>query len=119
MAKANLENEKFGIEIEVTGQTRAKIANAVKEAVNGTITTRNSGAYDATVITDRQGRNWKAQNDASITTVNGHKGSEIVSPILIYPNDIETLEAVIRKVREAGAAPHPSCGIHYAESVIM
>jgi len=112
MAKANLENEKFGIEIEVAGQTRAKIAQAVKEAVNGTITARNTGAYDATVITDRQGRNWKVQNDASITKVNGHIGSEIVSPVLVYPNDIQTLEAVIRKVRETGAQPHSSCGIH-------
>gem|GEM_PF-3362074 len=43
MAKANLENEKFGIEIEVAGQTRAKIAQAVKEAVDGTITAINSG----------------------------------------------------------------------------
>ena len=110
--KANLDGEKFGIEIEVAGQARAKIAKAVAEATGGTITARNVGPYQATLVKDEKSREWKIHNDASIATVNGHKGSEIVSPVLTYPNDIEMLKAVIRKVREVNGIAHSSTGIH-------
>ena len=110
--KANLEGERFGIEIEVAGQARAKIAKAVADATGGTITAQNQGPLQATIVKDEKGREWKIHNDASIATVNGHKGSEIVSPVLTYPDDIETLKAVIRKVSEAGAQVPGSTGIH-------
>lgn len=36
---------------------------------------------------------------------------EFVTPILKY-DDLETLQAIIRKFREIGGVPHASCGIH-------
>ena len=110
--KANLDGERFGIEIEVAGRPRHTIAQAVANAVGGNITATNIGPYAATIVRDEKGREWKILNDSSIAIVNRHKGSEIVSPILIYPDDIEMLKEVIRKVREAGAIAHKSTGIH-------
>ena len=111
-SKANLDSENFGIEIETAGQSRAKIAQAVAEATDGRITSSNEGVYDATIVTDNQNREWKIHNDGSIATVNRHRGSEIVSPVLTYPNDIEILQNVIRKVRSVGALPHNTCAVH-------
>ena len=110
--KANLNGERFGIELEITGQARAKIAKAVAETTGGRITARNVGPYQATLVTDEQGREWKILNDASLNTVHRHRGSEIVSPVLTYPDDIEMLKAVIRKVKEAGGQVDFSTGIH-------
>jgi len=113
MAKrTNLDGERFGIEIEVAGCLRRKIAQAVAEAVNGYVIATNVGPYNATLVRDEEGREWKILNDVSIATINRHKGSEIVSPILTYPDDIELLKTIIRKVREAGAIAHRSTGIH-------
>src|SRR5690606_4599361 len=37
---------------------------------------------------------------------------ELVSPILTYREDIETLQELVRKLRKAGAFTNTSCGIH-------
>jgi hypothetical protein len=37
---------------------------------------------------------------------------ELVSPILTYQEDIETLQELVRKLRKAGAFTNTSCGIH-------
>ena len=110
--KANLDGERFGIEIEVAGCQRHLIAQAVAEAVNGHVAATNFSYYNATLVMDEQNREWKILNDSSIATVNRHKGSEIVSPILTYPDDIELLQEVVRKVRAAGGVPHKSCSTH-------
>jgi hypothetical protein len=110
--KADLTGERFGIEIETAGQSRTKVAQAVVEATNGRITARNQGPYQATIVRDEKGRDWKILNDASIDHLNGHSGNEIVSPVLTYPDDIEMLKTVIRNVREAGATASKNCGIH-------
>ena len=110
--KANLDGERFGIEIEVAGQSRSIIADAVAEATNGRITSRNEGVYNATIVTDNQNREWKIHNDNSIATINRHRGSEIVTPILVYPDDIEILQEVIRNVRAAGCIPDKTCSVH-------
>ncbi len=110
--KANLDGERFGIEFETAGQSRSKIAQAVAEATGGRITARNVGPYQATLVMDEKNREWIIHNDASIATINRHRGSEIVSPVLTYPDDIEMLKAVIRKVRETGVVVHHSAGIH-------
>ena len=36
---------------------------------------------------------------------------EFVTPVLKY-EDLDTLQAIIRKFREIGGVPHSSCGIH-------
>jgi hypothetical protein len=40
---------------------------------------------------------------------------ELVSPILSYREDIETLQELVRRLRKAGGFANASCGIHYAK----
>ena len=108
---ATIQEQRFGVEIEVAGVARHTIAEAVAEAVEGRITATHSYGYDATIVTDPQGREWKIQNDGSIATVGGHRGSEVVTPVLTY-TDIPLLQEVARKVKAAGALGHRSCAIH-------
>ncbi len=105
---ATIQEQRFGVEIEVAGVARHTIAEAVAEAVEGRITATHLAGYDATIVTDPQGREWKIMNDGSIPIVNGHRGSEIVTPVLAY-EDIELLQRVARKVRSTGAIANRSC----------
>ena len=107
-----IQEQKFGVEIEVAGVARSRIATAVAEAVQGRITATHCFGYDATVVADSQGREWKVQNDNTIPLLNGHKGSEIITPVLTY-SDLELIQSVVRKVRDTGAtSPSNSCGVH-------
>ena len=108
---ATIQEQKFGVEIELTGVARHTIAEAVAEAVEGRITATHRYGYDETIVTDQQGREWKIQNDGSIAIVNGHRGSEIVTPILTW-EDIPLLKQVIPRVKATGAIPHRSASIH-------
>ncbi len=104
-------NQRFGVEIETVGCERAKIAKAIAEVVIGQISLDPTGAYNATLVTQTDGRIWRIQNDASVATVNGVKGSEIISPILLY-SDIENLQKIVRAVRNAGCKTSSSCSVH-------
>ena len=110
---STIQNQQFGVEVEVAGVARNILATAVEQSTGGTITATNSQRYNATIITDTNGREWKVQNDSSIEYLNGTAGSEIVSPILTY-QDIPLLQNVIRSLRNAGAKtpPSTSCHIH-------
>ena len=113
---------KFGIEIEMTGITRSKAAKVIADYLGGTITKLND--YYGTYKIAADNRVWKVMYDGSIYTqkkVNGQKVSagkeysvELVSPILTYKEDIETLQEIIRKLRKAGAfSEQQNCtGIH-------
>jgi len=100
----------FGIEIEATGISRRDAAEAIRRVVGGTVTFEG-GAYDAWHVEDAQGRVWKAVRDASVTGAYGGSMAEVVSPVLVY-DDIETLQAVVRSLREANGRPDESCGVH-------
>ena len=123
-----MENKDFlksnlGIEIEMTGITRRKAAKVVAEHLGGTIEELND-YYKTFRITAPDGRKWKIMYDGSINTqkkVGGDKVSaskeysvELVSPILTYEKDIESLQEMIRKLRKAGAfSGQQNCtGIH-------
>lgn len=107
--------KKFGIEIEFTGITRNQAARVAAEHLGGRADYSNT-------VTDRNGRKWKFVSDGSIRPekkVGGRKVAasneykvELVSPILTYREDIETLQELIRKLRKAGAFANDSCGIH-------
>ena len=107
-------NSKFGIEIEFTGITRQQAARIATEHLGG----RASGD----TVTAPDGRQWKFTFDGSITCqrrVNGRRTSagsdhsvELVSPILKYREDIDTLQELVRKLRQAGAFTNNKCGIH-------
>lgn len=111
----------FGIEIEFTGITRAAAAKVAAAHLNG----RNvhiGGSYDTYEVTTADGRKWKIVRDSSIKPQKKEGGVkvsasdlykvELVSPILNYRNDIETLQELIRKLRKAGGFTNESCGIH-------
>lgn len=54
-----IQDYNFGIEIEMTGQTRAKAAEVVA-GYFGTVPEHIGGAYDKYGIRDTQGRLWQA-----------------------------------------------------------
>jgi len=108
-------NQKFGIEIEMTGLTRQRAAEVVAEHF-GTQTFCPGGGYDAWGAKDSQGRTWKFVSDASIDVQRKNPGQpaeavELVSPICEY-EDIPTVQELVRKLRTAGAISNKACGIH-------
>lgn len=111
----------FGIEIEFTGITREKAARVAAELLQGTYS-EGGTYYDAKKVTAPDGRVWKFMYDGSINCQSKESGRkisagreysvELVSPILSYQQDIETLQELIRQLRHAGAFVNTSCGIH-------
>ena len=114
-------NNRYGIEVEFTGITRTQAAKVAAEFLNGTVTSTGD-YYDTKRVTAPDGRVWKLMSDASIKTqkkVNGRLTDadktysvELVSPILTYREDIDTLQELIRRLRKAGGFANSSCGIH-------
>ena len=114
-------NKNFGIEIEFTGITRNEAAKVAAEYLNGTVT-NTSDYYDTKKITTADGRVWKIMSDGSIScqkrqgrqkvAATREFSVELVSPILTYQDDIETLQELVRRLRKAGAFINNSCGIH-------
>jgi hypothetical protein len=98
---------RFGIEIETVGASKEALANAIKSVVGGEV-------YGTTVRA-ADGRDWKVVHDASLS---GYNNGEVVSPILGY-DDLETVQNIVRALREAGGRSDSSCGIHYALAVVM
>lgn len=115
-----MRNQTFGVEIEMTGITRAQAAKTIAEYF-GTSCTGRERAYDAYTAKDSQGRTWKAMSDSSIYAERKACGdrisagslykTEVVTPILHY-EDIEDLQEILRRLRKAGALVNDTCGIH-------
>ena len=121
-----IQNQNFGVEIELTGITREQGAKVISEYFHGTSIGHLSDGYDTWTAKDRKGRTWKCSRDISIrpeTRSNGRTNQlsegrtrsdhrcEVVTPILQY-EDLEDLQEIVRKLREAGAIANNSCGIH-------
>lgn len=121
MANTDFLSKNFGFECEFTGITRNKAAKVVAEYLGGTIE-KTGDSYDTHKVTAPDRRVWKLVYDGSIVTekkVNGQRVAadktysvELVSPILTYREDIETLQEIIRRLRKAGAFVNSSVGIH-------
>ena len=118
-----MKNQTIGVEIEMTGITKAEAAEVAVNFLGGRITRAYDG-YDTYNIIAPDQRVWKIMNDASINTMKNTKGKlkainnkdysvELVTPILGY-DDIETLQELIRRLRKAGAVSDSElqCGIH-------
>lgn len=116
----DLHDQNFGIEIEMTGITREQAAK-ITAAYFGTRSAYEGTYYGVYTAKDSQGRKWKFMSDGSIHTERKERGRlvsadnnysvEMVSPICQY-RDIETIQEIVRRLREAGAVSNKSCGIH-------
>lgn len=106
----------FGIEIELTGLSRQRAALVLAEYF-GTRLHHEGGSYDTYSVPDNQGRSWKIVSDASINaecrwgTADPTYRVEFVSPICKYI-DIESIQEIIRRLRNVGAISNESCGVH-------
>ena len=115
-----MRTQRFGIEIEMTGITRKKAAEAIAEYF-GTESFYLGTYYKTYGAKDRQGRTWKATYDSSIIAQKKSGGRtvqaadeykcEVVSPILTY-EDMADLQEIIRRLRHSGAFVNSQCGIH-------
>ncbi len=115
-----LKEQRFGIEIEMTGITRAQAAE-VAAAYFGTESSHIGSYYDTYAALDRQGRQWKFMSDGSITAerkagnqrigAGSEYRTEMVSPICSY-EDIIPIQEIIRELKKHGAITNKTCGIH-------
>ena len=116
-----MKHTKFGVEIEFTGITRKQAAEIAAAFFGSGVSHRNS--YDRYTTLDASGRTWTFMSDASIPAMrkergrrihaNGEYQVELVTPILTYEQDMDTLQQLVRKLRKAGAFTDPqNCGIH-------
>ena len=115
-----IKNQNFGVEIEFTGTTRKKAAEALAEYF-GTTAEHLGTAYDTHGVKDSEGRVWKLMRDSSIRAEKKSGGRsvsagdeykvEFVTPILRY-EDMDTFQECIRVLRRAGGYVNFSCGMH-------
>ncbi|WP_270809998.1 amidoligase family protein [Hungatella effluvii] len=112
--------QRFGIEIEMTGVSREQAAQVAAHFF-GTTARYVGTYYDVYAATDSLRREWKFMSDSSITpqrmvqgeiigASNSYK-TEMVSPICRY-EDIVLIQELVRNLRKAGALTNGSCGIH-------
>ena len=117
----DMKAQKFGVEIEMTGLTRATAAEVLAEHF-GTAPRHVGGSYDEYAVLDEQGRKWKLVSDGSISAEVKRGSSriptndyaykvEFVTPICDY-DDITAIQEIVRKLRSAGAVSNSSCGMH-------
>ncbi len=115
-----IQNQNFGIEIEMTGITRSRAAEVI--ALYFETQSEYEGThYDTYIVRDGEDRKWKLMSDASIDcqrsegqrriSADRSYSVELVSPICRY-EDITVVQKLVRKLRSAGAFVNPSCGIH-------
>ena len=115
-------NHKFGVEIEFTGITRMKAAE-VAAAYFEVSFIQPQGRTNSHIVTASDGRQWSFTHDGSvicqrkergrIVSASGDYSVELVSPILTYHADINTVQELVRRLRKAGGFTNGSCGIHF------
>ena len=123
MPSIDLKDQYFGCEIEMTGLTRQKAAEAVA-SLFGTMArqTHESRTYDPWEVIDNEGKKWRFVYDSSIHASHrigrqqlpisdGTYKVEMNSPKLEY-SEMKKLQEVIRTLRHAGAVVNDSCGMH-------
>ncbi len=113
----DMREQKFGIEIELTGITREKAAEVIGTYL-GSPSHYDGGFYKEYSVMDEQNRKWKVMYDSSImakkkngTRANDDYKVEFVSPICEY-SDIPRIQEIIRQLRHAGAVAGENSGIH-------
>ena len=121
MSEIGIKDQCFGVEVEMTGITRRRAAEALAEYF-GTTPQYLGTYYDTWGVTDPEGKVWKLMSDGSIRaerkTTGGYESVgrgeyqvEMVTPKLTYA-ELPKLQECVRRVRKAGAKANNSCGIH-------
>lgn len=116
----DMKEQRFGVEIEMTGITRQEAA-AIAASYFDTTSRYDGTFYKTYSALDSQNRQWKFTYDSSITAqrkigrtiteASDEYKTEMVTPICRY-EDIETIQELVRKLRSAGAIVNKKCGIH-------
>ncbi|MDB8774690.1 MULTISPECIES: amidoligase family protein [unclassified Ruminococcus] len=116
-----LKKQNYGVEVEFTGISRKMAADAVAEIIGTAASRPDRTCYQTRTIQDSQGRKWKVMRDSSIHPIRkvGTENMdeyrvEFVTPVLKY-EDLDTLQAIIRKFREIGGVPHSSLDYNLKE----
>jgi hypothetical protein len=104
----------------MTGLSRQRAAQVLSEYF-GRPASFDGGYYGEYSVLDSQSRRWKVMSDGSIKTekkegrqivsADNTYSVELVSPICRY-EDIETIQEIVRMLRQAGMIANKSCGIH-------
>ena len=110
-----MKTQTFGIEVEMNHISRQRAAEVIA-AHFGTRVEYQGGTYDTRLIPDAQGRKWKVVSDSSIDGPSSEK-TEFVSPICKW-EDIETVQALIRALRDAGGIAVAHVGGEIAVSTV-
>ena len=109
-----MKKQTIGVEVEMNNITREKAASIAAQffGTNQYSNTAGRNGYMTWSAWDADGREWKFQKDVSISGPDSEK-CELVTPILTYA-DIETLQELIRRLRQAGAKSDATrgCGVH-------
>ncbi len=116
-----LREQRFGIEMEMTGITREEAAQVIAKYFGTTVKYKGT-YYDKYAAKDSKGRVWTVMYDSSITARRKNQSgrivsstseykSEVVSPILKY-DDLDDLQEIVQNLKKAGALVNKSCGIH-------
>ena len=116
----DLREQNFGVEVEMTGLTRSAASQVAAEYFHHQAS-HVGGVYDAYAVKDNEGREWKFVSDGSLNCQKKEAGRlvsasrlysvEMVTPICTY-RDIETIQELLRKLRQNGAFVNGSCGVH-------
>lgn len=116
----DLREQRFGVEIEMTGITRERAAQIAAGFLGGAKGYAGT-YYDTHTATDQQGRVWKFTLDGSIVAQKKENGqrepaddlykTEMVTPICRY-DDIPLIQELVRRLRRQGAFSNSSCGLH-------
>jgi len=112
---------RFGLEAEFTGISRRTAAEAAARYLGGTVYFTGD-RYGTMEVKAPDGRIWKFMYDGSILCQRKNRcrvvpagddySVELVTPILLYREDIDMVQALARRLRKAGGFTNPSCGIH-------
>jgi len=107
---ARMKKSTIGVEIEMNHITRKAAAKLTAEffGTGRYEDTAHRNGYYTWSAWDAQGREWKFQRDVSIQGPDDER-CELVTPILHY-EDIVLLQALVRKLRKAGAVSHAGIG---------
>lgn len=112
---------KFGVEVELTGITREQAAGVAASYFHTTVA-YIGGYYEVYEVRTVDDRGWKFMYDSSIDcqrregrkviATNTKFSVEMVTPILLYREDIDLLQGLLRRLKAAGGFTNKSCGIH-------